>query len=310
MLKPLVHQARIAFGTLFGLHIDQSAIGDQTMVELELNLNPEVGTSLPMYYAFYYQPFFRRSGPQKRDPDIFSSTKMNEWIQKIRLTSDDPRESSPEARAFFDLARNGNELVWAMTTVVAGLSACLNREAAILVLSTAFSVSYDPRCVLPAHGSWSCPQFPISCDTNAPYTDLPSQVRRFFEKGSQKIKLKRPRYGLDCTIGKRLKEDFVLMSHLADNCGLQEEMTKNFESSSSIFELSSKRDKADLTLALVALTSQTLPWTMQGIEGGDPYSLHRVIFVCSHGRSVMQVHTSATTVLKFLYAIRHSGTGG
>lgn len=64
MLKPFIHQARIAFGTLFGLQIDQSATEDQTTFELETSLSPEVGISLPMYYAFYYQPLFRRSGPQ------------------------------------------------------------------------------------------------------------------------------------------------------------------------------------------------------------------------------------------------------
>lgn len=82
---------------------------------------------------------------------------MNEWIQEICLTPSDPRESSPEARAFFDLARNGNGLVWAMTALVAGLNACLTPEDAILVLSTAFGVRYDLQCVLPVSLAWSCP---------------------------------------------------------------------------------------------------------------------------------------------------------
>lgn len=140
MLKPLVRQARIVFGALFGLHIDQSAIEDQATLEPWTNLNPEVGISLPMYYAFYYQPLFRNSDRQRSGSDAFSSTKMNEWIHKISMSPDDPRESSPEACAFFDLARNGNELVWTMTTLVAGLNACLSPEEEILVLSTAFSV--------------------------------------------------------------------------------------------------------------------------------------------------------------------------
>ena len=184
MLKSLVHQARIAFSTVLGLYTDQSTIKAQTRFELEENFSPEVGISLPMYYAFYYQPLFQCSGSQKLDSEVFSNTKMNEWIYGLRMTPDDPHESSPEARAFLDLAGNGNELVWTMTTLVAGLNACLTPEDAILVLSTAFSVRYDPRCVLPAHGSWSCPQFPIPCDSNFlsactkhPQSDIPSQVR-------------------------------------------------------------------------------------------------------------------------------------
>ena len=71
------------------------------------------------------------------------------------------------------------------------------------------------------------------------------------------------------TIGKRLAEDFILLSHLADKCGLQEEMGRSLASSSDTGShtrqeagQSADRDRADLTLALVALTSQTLPWTV------------------------------------------------
>lgn len=317
-MKPLVQQARIAFGALFGLHIDQSAIEDQSTFELETNLNPEVGISLPMYYAFYYQPLFRHFESDRPGSEVFSATKMNEWIHKLCLTPD-PRESSPEARAFFDLAWNGNKLVWTMTTLVAGLNACLTPGDAILVLSTAFSVRYDPRCVLPPQGTWSCPRFPVRCNSGSlsackkqPQSDIPSQVRRFFEEGAQQAKLQRPRYGLDCTIGKRLAEDFILMSHLADKCGLQEEMRRSFAFSSSTGShtrqnprISVNRDRADLTLALVALTSQTLPWTVKVVHGGEP-SMHRAIFVRYHGRSVLQVHKSAM-VEHFLNAIKGAG---
>ena len=321
MLKPVVQQARIAFGALFGLHVDQSAIKDQSTFELATNLNPEVGISLPMYYAFYYQPLFRHFEPDRPGSEVFSTTKMNEWIHKLSLTPDDPCASSPEARAFFDLARKGNKLVWTMTTLVAGLNACLTPKDAILVLSTAFSVCYDPHCVLPAQGTWSCPRFPVRCNSGSlsacikhPQSDIPSQVRRFFEEGAQQAKLQRPRYGLDCTIGKRLAEDFILMSHLADKCGLQEEMRRPFAFSSSmgshpkqISGMSTNRDKADLTLALVAMTSQTLPWTVKVVRGGNPHSMHRAILVRYHGRSVLQVHKSATMVE---YFVRKSDPGG
>ena len=321
MLKPLVQQARIAFGALFGLHIDQSAIEDQSAFELETNLNPEVGISLPMYYAFYYQPLFRHFESDRPGSEVFSTTEMNKWIHKTCLTPNDPRESSPEARSFFEQARNGNKLVWTMTTLVAGLNACLIPEDAILVLSTAFSVCYDPRCVLPAQGTWSCPCFPVRCKSDSlsactkhPQSDIPSQVRRFFEEGSQQANLQRPRYGLDCTIGKRLAEDFILMSHLADKCGLQEEMRRPFAFSSSTGSrtrqksgMSVNRDRADLTLALVALTSQTLPWTVEVVRGGSAHSMHRAIFVRYYERSVLQVHKSATMVECFVNVIKGTG---
>ena len=51
-----------------------------------------------------------------------------------------------------------------MTTLVAGLKAYFTPEDAILVLSIAFSVRNDPRCVLPVHGNWSCPRFPVRCE--------------------------------------------------------------------------------------------------------------------------------------------------
>ena len=317
MLNSLVQQAKIAFGNLLRLRDDQSAIGEQTVFELDMNLSPEVGISLPMYYDFYYRPLFRGFGSQRLDLNAFSSTKMNEWIHKMSLNPPDPRESSPEARAFFDLARNGNELIWTLSNLVAGLNACLTPEDAILVLSTAFSVLYDPRCVLPAHGSWSYPRFAVRCDKNAlspctkhPQSDIPSQVRQFIGESCQEIKLQRPRYGLDCTIGKRLAEDFMLMSHLADQCGLQEVIRRQFASSLNtgprFVEASTRstnRYKADLTLTLVALASQPLPWTVKIVSGDDPYSMHSVLF----GRSVLQAHKSATTVNSFVDAIQSAG---
>lgn len=258
MLKPLIHQARIAFSALFRLPINQSATENQTMFELETNFSPEVGISLPMYYAFYHQPLFRRFSPQNLDSEVFSSTKMNEWIHNIRLTPDDPRESSPEARAFSDLARNGNELIWTMTTLVAGLNVFLTSEAAVLVLSTAFSVRCDPQCVLPPSGTWSYPSktherygFRLACATH-PRSDVPSQVRLVFEKGSAKV-LQRPRYGLDCTIGWRLAEDYALISHVANICGLQEESNRSVSCDTLTEQL-----KVNMTLILVALTSQAL----------------------------------------------------
>lgn len=55
-LKQLANPARIAFGTQFGLQGGPSAIGDDTAFELETKHSLSFGTSLLVYYAFYYQP--------------------------------------------------------------------------------------------------------------------------------------------------------------------------------------------------------------------------------------------------------------
>lgn len=119
---------------------------------------------------------------------------------------------------------------------------------------------------------------------------------------------------LDCTIGKRLAEDFILMSQLAEKCGLQEETSRSFASSSVTrshvtqeLGLSANRDRADLTLALVALISQTLPWTIKLISRGEPHSMHHALFVYCRSRSILQVHTSAMVVRKFVNGIQSTG---
>lgn len=287
MSKQLTQQAVITFGTLFWLRGDQSATKSQTTFELDLNLGHGVSISLPMYYAFYYQPLFENFGRQTLSSEIFSSTKMNAWIHAMCLTPGDSHETSSEVQAFFNLATNGNELVWTMTTLVAGLNACLAPEEAIQVLSTAFSLRYDPRCVVPRQGTWLT-------------TDIPSQVALFFDKGSATA-LQKPLYGLDCTLGRRLKEDYDIMSHLANKCGLQEEMfrTLNVDRKSS-----TAQQRADLTLALVALTSQPSCWhTYQMERGTFTHPSPRILFY----KTSLCVDPSADLVVDLLYAIQSAG---
>lgn len=287
MSKKLAQQALITFGTQFWLRGDQSAIKSKTTFELDLDLGHGVSISLPMYYVFYYQPLFENLGHQRLSSEIFSSTKMNARIHAMSLTRDDPHEISPEVQAFFDLATNGNELVWTMTTLVAGLNACLAPEEAIQVLSTAFSLRYDPRCVLPKVITLS-------------YPDLPSQVALFFDKGSATA-LQMPLFGLDCTLGRRLKEDYDIMSHLANKCGLQEEisMTVNMGRKAS-----TAQQRADLTLALVALTSQPSCWhTYQMKRETFTHHSPRILFY----KTSLYVDPSADLVVDFLYAIQSAG---
>lgn len=213
-------------------------------------------------------------------------------------------------RAFSDLARNGNELVWTMTTLVAGLNVFLASEAAVLVLSTAFSVRCDPQCVLPRSGTWSYPSktyerygFRLACATH-PRAEIPSQVRLVFEKGSVKV-LQRSRYVLDCTIGRRLAEDYALMSHLANICGLQEEINRSVSCDTFAEQL-----KVNLTLILIALTSQALPWKARlarmTSERWYP-SMEREHCIFFYKGSVYLDSYSNPVLFHFLYAIQSAG---
>ena len=280
----MLHRARIAFGNLLRHRDDRSAILEHPF-ELEIN-NPQVGSSLPMYYAFYYQPLFRNYRCQRLPSEVFPSTKMESWIHRMRLAPNSPDESSSEAHALFDLARNGDELVWTMATLVAGLDACLTQEEAVLVLSTAFSLCYDPRCVLPVNETW--------------LSDIPSRVALFFDDASATA-LQRPRYGLDCTLGRRLKEDYFLLLRLANKCGLQDDVSQRVDVS---YEASTRPQRADLTLALVALVSQPLSWQASKVKRGTWASLdQRILF----HRGSLWVDASATLVIDFLYAIQLAG---
>ena len=281
----MVHRARIAFGILFRQKDDRSAILEHSF-ELEIN-NPQVGSSLPMYYAFYYQPLFRNFRRQRLQSEVFPSTNMEFWIHRMCRRPRGPDESSPEAHALFDLARNGDELVWTMATLVACLNCCLDPEEAVLVLSTAFSICYDPQCVLPLNETWLS-------------MDLLSQVALFFDDASTTA-LQRPRYGLDCTLGRRLREDYFLLSRLANKCDLQDDVSQRVEVS---YLTSTRPQKADLTLTLVALVSQPLSWQASKVRRGTWVSLdQRILF----HRGSLWVDASASLVIDLLYAIQLAG---
>ena len=303
MLKSLIRQARIAFGTLFGMRTDHIAIEDRTKPELEAYHGPDI--SFPLYYAYYYEPLVRPWATRR-----FSTVKMNKWIHKMRLTSDDSCESSLETRAFLHFASDGDETLWSMTALVAGLNACLPPEVAMLVLSTALSVGYDSRCLLPACGNCSRGKNSLHCRCITQNdSDIPFQVRRFFEKGSPQMRLQRPHFGLDCTIGKRLREDYNLMSQLADQCGLQEESSRHFASTSEVepqiqqpFGRLTERDTADLTLVVVGLTSKTWLRPSEALPRDQSQPVYGVDL-----DSILEDHTSESPVVRFLNAIHAVG---
>ena len=285
MLRSLLHKARIAFGTLFGQQNDRSAILNETF-ELEIS-SPQVGSSLPMYYAFYYRPLFRNHRCEKPALEFFPSPEMSSWINRTRLIPVLPCDSSSEAYAFLGAAMNGDELVWTMATLVAGLNACLSPKEAILLLSTTLSLCYDPNCVLPMNGTWLD-------------TDIPTQVARFFDNRST-LALQRPRYGLDSTLGRRLSEDYLLMSHLANECGLQEEVSRKMNFG---HKASTGATKAELTLTLIALASPSSSWKAFKMTRGTYASpMQRILF---HKESLW-VDQSASLVIDLLYAVRAAG---
>ena len=125
MLKSLIHRARTAIGTLFGMRINHSAIEDRTKFELRFDI------SIPLYYTYYYEPLLRT-----RLPRLFSTVKMKEWIHKMRLPPDDSCESSLKARAFLNFANNRDKALWSMIGLVAGLIFCLTPEDAAFVMRT------------------------------------------------------------------------------------------------------------------------------------------------------------------------------
>ena len=79
--------------------------------------------SLPMYYAFYYKPLFQSNYRGDTKPEMFSPSKMQHWIRKLNDLTDGDAGTSPDALAALDLARNGDQLVWTLVSIVA---ACLS----------------------------------------------------------------------------------------------------------------------------------------------------------------------------------------
>ena len=178
-----------------------------------------------------------------------------------------------------------------MATLVAGLNACLTREEAILVLSTAFSLCYDPTCVLPMrakNATWF-------------HTNIPSQLALFFDFTSAMV-LQRPRYGLDCTLGRRLREDYILMSRLAATCGLQEEISRKVNFGCKPYTRSLR---TDLTLTLVALASQSSSWQASKLKRGTVFASHCPDISFHDGR--LWVNLSMSPVIDLLYAIQSVG---
>ncbi len=121
--------------------------------------------------------------------------------------------------------------------MVACLNARLTAERVILVMSTALSIRYYPRCILPLKQSVEIARSPDSPDIRY-VSDIPTSVRNVFVHGCPSSMLRRPRFGPNCTLGRRLAEDIGLLSDLAHASGLQEELFEHFGASSSAKSMS------------------------------------------------------------------------
>ena len=258
-----------------------------------------------MYYAYYYQPLFLRDDPRlPKSEEVFPTVKMSEWIRKLAMTPENLPGYTLEARALLHLARDANELIWTMTSLIAGLNAVLTTSDALLVLSMALSVRYDQQCN--PDETWS----PLSRTCNDIFQEY-SATDPFDRKLA--MFLQRPRFALDCATGSRLGEDYRLMSYLADACGLQEEIIRNLASKSTGTqsrdrspELRSGDPIAELTLAVSALISHSGTWSVEiiPVEARSDPCPHNVIFELP---GTLRVRSSATHVVDFLYAIQLAG---
>ena len=101
------------------------------------------------------------------------------------------------------------------------------------------------------------------------------------------------------------------MSQLADQCGLQEESSRCFASSSKVgpqvrqpFGPLTGRDKADLTLAVVGLSSATRPWTSKVVTHDVSHPVNR-----TDVDGILQDHTSASPVVRLVSAVHSAGFG-
>lgn len=142
------------------------------------------------------------------------------------------------------------------------------------------------------------------CKASSNGYSIPGAI--LFEMGSGNF-LHRPRFGLDCTIGRRLAEEYALMSHLADICGLQEEINRGVGCKTFGEHL-----RADLTLTLVALTSQVSPWEARPGTGintnqASHFDLEGFVHRIYYYEGSLYVDPSASPVIDFLYAIESAG---
>lgn len=117
--------------------------------------------------------------------------------------------------------------------------------------------------------------------------------------------LRRPRFGPDCTLGRRLAEDIGLLSDLAPTSGLQEELFEHSGSNSSAKPMSSLVEAADLTLALIGLISQKWPRIVRSAQ--DTKTLRRLKHSLLFQQDCLNVDASTTILRELFRALEIAG---
>ena len=234
--------------------------------------------SMPMYNALHYQPLFNWPISRSGRPEILSITVPNKWTEVLNSVTKSNEHLSTALRIAIDLAQSRDQFVWTLTILVAALNAYLP-QGADLILRTVLNVRYDPTCVFPAFDS---------SDVGIPFllvSDLPNSVRRYFRCGAPPNEVRKPRFGVDSAMGRRLTEDIVLLTELGRKSGLIEHFRQAADERKAGLEnqripwFSPADSLADSTLALIGLLSQSPPWKIRSIRSiTDSPPGHRVHF--------------------------------
>ncbi|KAL9610581.1 MAG: hypothetical protein Q9167_004732 [Letrouitia subvulpina] len=151
-----------------------------------------------------------------------------------------PDDSAPlsELRVIYDLAKEGHELIWTLTAIVAALNALLiQKEAVVEVVETVFSIRYNPGCI------------PREYTT----MDIKDVFTHYFRPFSC---LRKPRFSTNSILGQRLVQDLELWSHLAKVSGLQQ---KAF----SLCRVRPTCNGPEIASNFYAFLRQPWPWTIK-----------------------------------------------
>jgi hypothetical protein len=246
--------------------------------------------SLAMYHAWYYEPLFSPRWPGMWTVELFAKSAIDKAITCLIATPDESTPSS-ELRAVYDLARQGDQLVWTLTAMTAALNACLDPEKVALVVQTVFSVRENPACIMHKNTKRGFPQAITEILTRGEGTDP---------------QLRKPRYSSNSIFGRRLVEDLALWSRLAEVSGLQNQaswLLGPFASGSSQWP-TSRAPEADLACTLLALLQQRWPWRVKISTARTPLLSKNGVLLRN---GYLCVDSSAVPLVAFLEALKSAG---
>lgn len=141
------------------------------------------------------------------------------------------------------LAIESDQLVWTLSTIVAALGGCVAEEDTFTIMSLAFSIFHDARCIL--SGKRIIGQNLAKDDLLR--SSIPELVQSFYCSDHPEEMLHKPRFGSNSALGRRLALDVGLLHKLAEQSGLPQ------LSSIGSFKDSIESTKAVLTLTLLGL---------------------------------------------------------